>query len=180
MNDLILKKTFGTNVQRLRKRSALTQSELALHLNTSPSQIAKIETGNSGASFKMISNLIQVFQCTCSELFEEQLSPPAKEAETHFEILDGKYQHLKAQIEGLEKAVFHPQSAKINPLLLELLPKMSLKAQDFLANFALGYLEDFGESQKRNSEAKDISQHLVELSKVRQVKKRDNKKATST
>src|SRR3989338_3548702 len=75
MNKIDLKKIFGINLQRLRKTAGLTQRDLAVQLGSSPSQIAKIESGKSGASFDLIAKLMQVFDCSSRELFEDPSAP---------------------------------------------------------------------------------------------------------
>ncbi|WP_440409446.1 helix-turn-helix domain-containing protein [Neorhizobium petrolearium] len=73
MNDL--KKRFGRLVAVHRRRSGLSQFQLAEKAGVSKDLISKIEIGVSGASFRVIEQLAVALRVDPAELFTPGLKP---------------------------------------------------------------------------------------------------------
>jgi len=61
---------FGLNVVYYRKRSKMTQLQLAEKIDVDRSHISAIELGNVGVSFDVVFKMCEVFQITPKELFD--------------------------------------------------------------------------------------------------------------
>ena len=71
MDDL--RKRFGRLVKAHRVRMGLTQEGLAERANISPDMVSKIESGNSGARFGVVSQLAAALEVDPAELFTPDL-----------------------------------------------------------------------------------------------------------
>ena len=133
MTEDELKKQFGRNLLRMRRQFQMTQQDLALRLEVSSSQIAKIESGKSGASFGILAKLMSVFNCTPADLFDcgPHIAPPdivssalnaLRASANCVEIFTREYQELKGQIKLLKTRDMVPAN-EMDQFLMDFLQK---------------------------------------------------------
>lgn len=65
-----IKKAFGRNIVKERKKRGLTQVDLSVMLGTSDKYIGKIENGKTNLGIVNVQKLAQAFELPPSELFK--------------------------------------------------------------------------------------------------------------
>lgn len=71
-----IKKHIGTNTQRLRIQTGMSQIELCEKLNISQAQLSRIENGN-GISLSLLEKLANALHSTPAELLQSPDLPPS-------------------------------------------------------------------------------------------------------
>lgn len=64
----------GNKIKELRKKSALTQEELATLIEVDPKYISRIETGNSTPSLKTLIKISEILKTDLEEFFQIETS----------------------------------------------------------------------------------------------------------
>lgn len=91
MSDL--NRRFGNLVAAHRKQLKITQSQLAEYTGLSEDMIARIETGNTGASFTTIEKLSRCLNVDAAALFSGDIATSATSRED-FQLLSAKLSKL--------------------------------------------------------------------------------------
>lgn len=99
-----VKKSFGEKVKRLRKKRNLTQEQLAEMIDISPRNLSKIEVGECFVKAETLEKLLIALDVTTEELFAND--------------------HIKTNLELLERITFYINSAKDDNKMLEKIYKI--------------------------------------------------------
>jgi transcriptional regulator with XRE-family HTH domain len=83
-----LRKTFGRNLARIRKRVGYSQLSLATELEMSHNFINELEQGDKGASFQTIAKLSIILRTPAQSFFEQLENQPAPEDFRYSESVD--------------------------------------------------------------------------------------------
>ncbi len=78
MNENIIKKQVGARIKKYRQMNKLTQFKLGELIDINQRQIALIESGKSYPSLPTLLKLSEVFKCSLSDLFENELQTEEK------------------------------------------------------------------------------------------------------
>ncbi len=70
MNDSELKKTFGIKIKIYREKLGLSQENLSEQLGITQRQVSMIERGLSFPKLSTLNKLLQIFDCTILDLFD--------------------------------------------------------------------------------------------------------------
>ena len=97
-------KIFGANVRLLRKRSGLTQEQLAEKLNISTSYLGKIEIGSRTPSIDLLLDLADQFGVTVDELLQSgrKGKPSSESIIAKMVLLSEELADLAASIQDLK------------------------------------------------------------------------------
>ena len=97
-------KIFGANVRLLRKRSGLTQEQLAEKLNISTSYLGKIEIGSRTPSIDLLLDLADQFGVTVDELLQSgrKEKQSSESIIAKIVLLSGELADLAASIQDLK------------------------------------------------------------------------------
>lgn len=69
MDEIDIRKIFGENVKYYRKKTGLSQEQLAEKLEISPNHLSVIETGGKFVTYKLLEKLIAIFDVMPAALF---------------------------------------------------------------------------------------------------------------
>ena len=148
-----IQRDFGSNLKSLRLSSSMSRKKLAELTGRDVSQISKIESGTSGATFGFISSVCEIFSCEVSELFSSKLAAetvnsPSSDAKLFLKRvklatsdLVARNSLLENELESVKKVHRLPDIRGINSKLVEKLPMLSEKAQSLLVDFVESYME---------------------------------------